>query len=79
MTNWGTIVSASGKAVSQEEMIAEKILRWGKGEERVEWSREEREEGREGGEERKGGKHVIKVRIQTRVDNHTQIRQPYTD
>jgi len=35
LTNWGTIVSHSGRAVSQEETIAEKILRG-------EWRSEER-------------------------------------
>ena len=50
MTNWGTIISASGKAVSQEEMIAEKILRWCEEEKGriVVGTREEEEEERRG-------------------------------
>lgn len=52
MTSWGTITSASGKAVSQEEMIAEKILRWCEEEKRrsVVGTQEEKRKGGEGGE-----------------------------
>ena len=50
LTNWGTIISASGKAVSQEEMIAEKILRWCEEKEgrSAVGTREEKKEGRRG-------------------------------
>ena len=45
LTSWGSIVSLSGKAVSQEETISEKILRGG-----LEGGREGG--GREGGREK---------------------------